>query len=165
MAQLRETAVAVLLVLVSVLVAVNHHNTPPTHTNLDLLQALRHVRDNTPKPTGKYIALGYNACVDIILDAGALLEAVGVTAPQGGVECETVGSKEELGSCFLYFFQAAKAAERAVVNEELYAELSRALRHVPHVALLGGNAALMAQVLVADFEFKGKCAVVCRGLG
>ena len=162
MGMLRELAIGVVFILISVLLAVNHdhldspnpRSTPP---NTHLLASLKSIRDGLPKPRDKYVTLGYNACVDIVLDAVSLLSAIGATAPQGsGEECESIATKEELASCFLHFFKAAKAAERAVVNEDLYMKLSRALDDVPHRASLGGNAALMGEVLVNDFGFKGK---------
>jgi ADP-dependent glucokinase len=123
-----------------------------------LLEGLRSQRDAaTPRRREARVVLGFNVCVDAVVDALGLLEALGLSPPQSESEWgdhAAVGSLAELRAVFALHLSRAAGGERAVTSAAAFGEIERALERVPHVSKLGGNAAIMAQVLAEDWGFE-----------
>lgn len=157
-----DPRLAIFLVIVSIIIAFKFDFSFTSGfsrgDSLQVFNGLKVIQAASTRPKDKFIALGYNACVDIVLDAVEFLEALGVQplGDEAGDVCSSIKNKAELGSCFQHFFATASGAERTIFNEQLMKEIAKAVEQVPHQALLGGTAALMGEVLANDFGFDGK---------
>jgi len=120
-------------------------------SNLELLNGLRRIRDSSSPRHDARVALGYNGCLDAIVDTLSLFKTAGIS-PSQSKDVSVISSIEDLASVLEFHF--GKAGERAVTVRETFDILEDALRRTPHRKALGGNAALMADVLVRDWGFK-----------
>jgi len=136
-----------------------------------LLEELRRKRDSglAPRSGAARVALGFNACLDTVVDALALLEACGLDREagdgdlrrsteviEGTFKVARIRSLADLDQVFLYHFQHSAAGERSVEDGQTFALLEQGLKEMSGKSktLLGGNAAIMAQVLAEDWGFK-----------
>ncbi|KAL4622795.1 ADP-dependent glucokinase isoform X1 [Arapaima gigas] len=93
------------------------------------------------------VAVGVNACVDVIVSGVGLLQALAVD-PGAGQDHEVLRSKEDLKEAFIHFMERGAAAERFYSNGEDFQRISRAAVEFPGAQLyVGGNAALIGQKL------------------
>lgn len=126
-----------------------------------VLAVLRERRDAgaQPRAAAAKVALGYNVCLDAVVDAVALLAACGVDPAAGSLAADvsSIDSLGELGAVFASHFSRAAAGERAVGDEGTFHALEAGLRHdslrKKKKLLLGGNAAIMAAILAEDWGF------------
>uniref|UniRef100_A0A8C8DRY4 ADP-dependent glucokinase n=1 Tax=Oryzias sinensis TaxID=183150 RepID=A0A8C8DRY4_9TELE len=91
------------------------------------------------------VAVGVNACVDVVVSGVGLLQALAVD-PVAGRDHEVLHSKEDLKEAFIHFMERGAAAERFFSDEEVFQQIARAAAEYPGAKLyVGGNAALMGQ--------------------
>ncbi|KNC56065.1 ADP-dependent glucokinase [Thecamonas trahens ATCC 50062] len=107
---------------------------------------------------GRGIALAYNSNLDLVVDAGRVFGPGGPAGEPaacdgfgGEAACEVLATPADVLCCFRLFAADGRAAERMVVDDELYAALvAHAAAADASVEHVGGNAALMA-VAAAGF--------------
>lgn len=93
------------------------------------------------------VAVGVNACVDVVVSGVGLLQALAVD-PGSGLDHEVLHSKEELKEAFVHFMGRGAAAERFFTDKEVFQRIARAAAEYPGAKLyVGGNAALIGQKL------------------
>ncbi|XP_067412081.1 ADP-dependent glucokinase isoform X2 [Emydura macquarii macquarii] len=100
------------------------------------------------------VAVGVNACVDVILSGVKLLQALGLD-PGDGKDHAVLNSKKDLKEAFIHFMQKGAAAERFFSDAETFDYVARAASEYPGAQLyVGGNAALIGQKLAANPDLK-----------
>ncbi|XP_056273396.1 ADP-dependent glucokinase isoform X2 [Pseudoliparis swirei] len=93
------------------------------------------------------VAVGVNACVDVVVSGVGLLQALAVD-PGAGLDHEVLHSKEHLKEAFIYYMERGAAAERFFSDPEAFQRIARAAAEYPGAKLyVGGNAALIGQKL------------------
>ncbi|KAG5273033.1 hypothetical protein AALO_G00146840 [Alosa alosa] len=98
-----------------------------------------------PTHQWKRIAVGVNACVDVVVSGVGLLEALTLD-PGRGFDHEVLQSKNDLMEAFLHFMERGAAAERFFTDKEVFLSIAQAAAEDPSAQLyVGGNAALMGQ--------------------
>ncbi|XP_063053832.1 ADP-dependent glucokinase isoform X2 [Engraulis encrasicolus] len=98
-----------------------------------------------PAHQWKKIAVGVNACVDVVVSGVRLLEDLAIE-PGTGVDHEVLESREGLMEAFLHFMERGAAAERFFTDREAFLTIAQAAAKDPDAQLyVGGNAALMGQ--------------------
>uniref|UniRef100_A0A1A8IRV2 ADP-dependent glucokinase n=2 Tax=Nothobranchius kuhntae TaxID=321403 RepID=A0A1A8IRV2_NOTKU len=91
------------------------------------------------------VAVGVNACVDVVVSGVGLLQALAVD-PGTGLDHEVLHSKEDLKETFIHFMERGAAAERFFSDSEVFQRIARAAAEYPGAKLyVGGNAALIGQ--------------------
>lgn len=130
-------------------------NTEVQHQVVELLRKLRKTRDRVePRNEDGKIAIGFNVCLDAVVDALELLQRTGVKPVKGAVS-PTISNLEDLGGVFTHHFERAAGGERSVDDRETFALLEEGLATCKsRRVLLGGNAAIMAEVLAKDWKFE-----------
>ncbi|XP_069758483.1 ADP-dependent glucokinase isoform X2 [Narcine bancroftii] len=95
------------------------------------------------------VAVGVNACVDVVVCGVGLLEALGLN-PGEQVDHDILQSTEDLRETFSYFMEKGVAAERFFADKELFQKIARAASQYPGAKhFVGGNAALIGQKLAS----------------
>ncbi|KAM9754442.1 ADP-dependent glucokinase isoform 2-T2 [Menidia menidia] len=93
------------------------------------------------------VAVGVNACVDVVVSGVGLLQALAVD-PGAGRDHEVLHSKDDLKEAFIHYMERGAAAERFFSDEETFQRIARAAAEYPGAKLyVGGNAALIGQKL------------------
>ncbi|XP_029524536.2 ADP-dependent glucokinase isoform X1 [Oncorhynchus nerka] len=93
------------------------------------------------------VAVGVNACVDVVVSGIGLLQALAVD-PGLGRDHEVLHSKEDLKEAFIHYMERGSAAERFFTDKEVFQRIARAAAEYPGAQLyVGGNAALIGQKL------------------
>ncbi|XP_070686251.1 ADP-dependent glucokinase [Pempheris klunzingeri] len=93
------------------------------------------------------VAVGVNACVDVVVTGVGLLQALAVD-PGSGLDHEVLHSKEDLREAFIHYMGRGAAAERFFSDKEVFQRIARAAAEYPGAKLyVGGNAALIGQKL------------------
>ncbi|XP_049577948.1 ADP-dependent glucokinase isoform X2 [Syngnathus scovelli] len=93
------------------------------------------------------VAVGVNACVDVVMSGVGLLQALALE-PGGGLDHEVLHSKEDLREAFVHYMERGAAAERFFSDKEVFRRIARAAAEYPGAKLyVGGNAALIGQKL------------------
>ncbi|XP_070829235.1 ADP-dependent glucokinase isoform X1 [Chaetodon trifascialis] len=93
------------------------------------------------------VAVGVNACVDVVVSGVGLLQALAVD-PGAGLNHEVLHSKEDLKEAFIHYMERGAAAERFFSDKEAFHRIARAAAEYPGAKLyVGGNAALIGQKL------------------
>ncbi|XP_037110790.1 ADP-dependent glucokinase isoform X2 [Syngnathus acus] len=93
------------------------------------------------------VAVGVNACVDVVVSGVGLLQALALE-PGGGLDHEVLHSKENLREAFVHYMERGAAAERFFSDKEVFRRIARAAAEYPGAKLyVGGNAALIGQKL------------------
>nr|XP_046250401.1 ADP-dependent glucokinase isoform X2 [Scatophagus argus] len=93
------------------------------------------------------VAVGVNACVDVVVSGVGLLQALAVD-PGTGMDHEVLHSKEDLREAFIHYMGRGAAAERFFSDKEVFQRIARAAAEYPSAKLyVGGNAALIGQKL------------------
>ncbi|XP_041794210.1 ADP-dependent glucokinase isoform X1 [Chelmon rostratus] len=101
------------------------------------------------QPTRQWgkVAVGVNACVDVVVSGVGLLQALAVD-PGTGLDHEVLHSKEDLKEAFIHYMGRGAAAERFFSDKEVFQRIARAAAEYPGAKLyVGGNAALIGQKL------------------
>ncbi|XP_058501282.1 ADP-dependent glucokinase isoform X1 [Solea solea] len=95
------------------------------------------------------VAVGVNACVDVVVSGVGLLQALAVD-PGTGLDHEVLHSKDDLKEAFIHYMGRGAAAERFFSNKEAFQWIARAAAEYPGAKLyVGGNAALIGQKLAS----------------
>ncbi|XP_051898668.1 ADP-dependent glucokinase isoform X2 [Pristis pectinata] len=93
------------------------------------------------------VAVGVNACVDVVVCGVGLLKALGLN-PGKQVDHDILQTKEDLRETFSYFMEKGVAAERFFADKELFQNVALAASKYPGAKhFVGGNAALIGQKL------------------
>ncbi|KAG8012304.1 ADP-dependent glucokinase [Nibea albiflora] len=101
------------------------------------------------------VAVGVNACVDVVVSGVGLLQALAVD-PGAGLDHEVLHSKEDLKEAFIHFMGRGAAAERFFSDKEVFQRIARSAAEYPGAKArltssthlyVGGNAALIGQKL------------------
>ncbi|XP_078388574.1 ADP-dependent glucokinase isoform X2 [Cetorhinus maximus] len=93
------------------------------------------------------VAVGVNACVDVVVCGIGLLEALALD-PGNKVDHDTLQSREDLKETFSYFMEKGVAAERFFTDKEVFQKIAQTASQFPGAKhFVGGNAALIGQKL------------------
>ncbi|XP_072528367.1 ADP-dependent glucokinase isoform X2 [Salminus brasiliensis] len=91
------------------------------------------------------VAVGVNACIDVVVSGVGLLQALAVD-PGSGRDHDVLRSKEDLKETFIHYMEKGAAAERFFSDSEVFQRIARAAAEYPGAQLyVGGNAALIGQ--------------------
>ncbi|XP_063305439.1 ADP-dependent glucokinase isoform X1 [Pelobates fuscus] len=113
------------------------------------------------KQWGK-VAIGVNACVDVVLSGVSLLQALGLS-PQSAGDHAVLNNLEELASTFMHYMQRGAAAERFYSDAVSFQHISSTASKNPAAQhFVGGNAALIAQRMAAH---PGMEVLLCGPIG
>ncbi|XP_044139295.1 ADP-dependent glucokinase isoform X1 [Bufo gargarizans] len=108
------------------------------------------------------VAVGVNACVDVVLSGVSLLQALGLH-PQSGGDHSVLTSQEELAATFLHYMQQGAAAERFYSDADSFQHISHTASQNPDAKhFVGGNAALIAQRLAGHPDME---VLLCGPVG
>lgn len=108
------------------------------------------------------VAVGVNACVDVVVSGVSLLQALGLN-PQSGGDHLVLSSQEELAATFLHYMQRGAAAERFYSDADSFKHISRTATQNPDAKhFVGGNAALIAQRLATHPDME---VLLCGPIG
>ncbi|XP_048812099.1 ADP-dependent glucokinase isoform X1 [Lagopus muta] len=100
------------------------------------------------------VAVGVNACVDVVLSGVKLLEALGLK-PGLGKNHDVLNSRQDLREAFTHFMEKGAAAERFFSDAESFHHIAQTASQHPGAQLyVGGNAALIGQKLAANPDLK-----------
>ncbi|XP_016358459.1 ADP-dependent glucokinase-like isoform X1 [Sinocyclocheilus anshuiensis] len=98
------------------------------------------------------VAVGVNACVDVVVSGVGLLQALALE-PGSGRDHEVLHTKEDLKEAFVHYMGKGAAAERFFSDKEVFQRIARAAAEYPGAQLfVGGNAALISQKLASNPE-------------
>uniref|UniRef100_A0A672UBW2 ADP dependent glucokinase n=1 Tax=Strigops habroptila TaxID=2489341 RepID=A0A672UBW2_STRHB len=81
------------------------------------------------------VAVGVNACVDVVLSGVKLLEALGVE-PRDGKNHAVLSSRRDLGEAFAHFMDKGAAAERFFSDAESFHHIARTASEHPGAQIL-----------------------------
>ncbi|XP_018108379.1 ADP-dependent glucokinase isoform X2 [Xenopus laevis] len=115
-----------------------------------------------PSKHWERVAVGVNACVDVVLSGIGLLQALALT-PQSSEDHMVLNTQEDLAETFLHYMQQGAAAERFYSDAKSFAHISRTASQDPRAQhFVGGNAALIAQRLAANPDME---VLLCGPVG
>ncbi|XP_060030263.1 ADP-dependent glucokinase isoform X5 [Erinaceus europaeus] len=115
-----------------------------------------------PARRWRRVAVGVNACVDVVLSGVKLLQALGLS-PGSGRDHSVLHSQAHLEEAFAHFMGKGAAAERFFSNQEAFRDIARVASEFPdaqHYA--GGNAALIGQKFAASSDLE---VLLCGPVG
>ncbi|CAI5441170.1 unnamed protein product [Caenorhabditis angaria] len=99
----------------------------------------------------KKAVIGFNCNVDLIVNGVKVVESLNTTCEEGKDQ-ETLENLGDLHQTFAHFFQRGAAAERYMSSEDQFNILVRESESSPRAHYhIGGNAALMADRIAANF--------------
>ncbi|KAM9312456.1 ADP-dependent glucokinase [Gastrophryne carolinensis] len=108
------------------------------------------------------VAVGVNACVDVVVSGVSLLKALGLN-PQLGGDHVVLNTKEELAETFQHYMQRGAAAERFYSDADSFQHISHTASQDPGAKhFIGGNAALIAQRLATQPDLE---VLLCGPVG
>ncbi|XP_015682539.1 ADP-dependent glucokinase [Protobothrops mucrosquamatus] len=108
------------------------------------------------------VAVGVNACVDVILSGAKLLQALGFRG-QGGKDHSVLRSAADLEEAFLHFMGKGAAAERFFSDADAFHRIAQMAASYPDAQLyVGGNAALIGQKIASHPDLK---VLLCGPIG
>ncbi|KAL2790796.1 ADP-dependent glucokinase isoform 7 precursor [Daubentonia madagascariensis] len=110
------------------------------------------------------VAVGVNACVDVVLSGVKLLQALGLS-PGNGKDHTVLHSRNDLEEAFIHFMGKGAAAERFFSDKETFHDIAQVASEFPEAQhYVGGNAALIGQKFAANADLKVFPAVTSLGL-
>ncbi|KAA8590301.1 hypothetical protein FQN60_014235 [Etheostoma spectabile] len=119
----------------------NFQSTSPSQNSVEqVISAAWETLITLPTRQWSKVAVGVNACVDVVVSGVGLLQALAVD-PGTGMDHEVLHSKEDLKEAFIHFMERGAAAERFFSDSEAFQRIARAAAEYP------GNAALIGQKL------------------
>lgn len=125
-------------------------NSEPVHPSLE--ETISRAWDALiTAPTRQWgrIAVGVNACIDVVVSGVSLLQALALD-PGRGSDHDILHSKEDLKEAFIHFMERGAAAERFFSDKEVFQRIARAAAEYPGAQVyVGGNAALIGQKLAS----------------
>ncbi|XP_073917611.1 ADP-dependent glucokinase isoform X5 [Castor canadensis] len=115
-----------------------------------------------PARRWRRVAVGVNACVDVVLSGVKLLQALGLS-PGNGRDHAILHSKNDLEEAFVHFMGKGAAAERFFSDKESFHDIVHAASEFPDAQhYVGGNAALIGQKFAANSDLK---VLLCGPVG
>ncbi|XP_006013662.1 ADP-dependent glucokinase isoform X1 [Latimeria chalumnae] len=115
-----------------------------------------------PARQWRRVAVGVNACVDVVLSGVGLLQALALE-PGRGEDHEVLHSKEDLKETFVHFMEKGAAAERFFSKKDLFHQIARAASEYPGAQhYVGGNAALIGLKLARNLNLT---VLLCGPIG
>ncbi|XP_029290649.1 ADP-dependent glucokinase isoform X2 [Cottoperca gobio] len=126
----------------------NFQTSPQSQKSLEqVISAAWETLITLPTRQWSKVAVGVNACVDVVVTGVGLLQALAVD-PGTGLNHEVLHSKEDLREAFIHYMERGAAAERFFSDSEVFQRIARAAAEYPGAKLyVGGNAALISQKL------------------
>ncbi|XP_019934869.1 ADP-dependent glucokinase isoform X1 [Paralichthys olivaceus] len=123
------------------------HNLSSQKSGEQVISAAWEALITLPTRQWSKVAVGVNACVDVVVSGVGLLQALAVD-PGTGLDHEVLHSKEDLREAFIHYMEHGAAAERFFSDKEVFQMIARAAAEYPGAKLyVGGNAALISQKL------------------
>lgn len=116
------------------------------------------------QPAGRWrrVAVGVNACVDVVISGVKLLQALGLS-PGSGRDHAVLHSRSDLEEAFVHFMGKGAAAERFFSDKETFHDIAQAASAFPGAQhYVGGNAALIGQKFAANPDLK---VLLCGPIG
>ncbi|XP_075064431.1 ADP-dependent glucokinase isoform X2 [Mixophyes fleayi] len=108
------------------------------------------------------VAVGVNACVDVVVSGVSLLQALGLH-PNAGGDHPVLNTQEELAATFLHYMQRGAAAERFYSDADSFQHISQTASQDPGAKhFVGGNAALIAKRLATHSDVE---VLLCGPVG
>ncbi|XP_054419924.1 ADP-dependent glucokinase isoform X1 [Pteronotus mesoamericanus] len=108
------------------------------------------------------VAVGVNACVDVVLSGVKLLQALGLN-PGDGKDHSILHSRNDLEDAFTHFMGKGAAAERFFSDKETFHDIAQVASEFPGAQhYVGGNAALIGQKFAANSDLK---VLLCGPVG
>ncbi|XP_053128197.1 ADP-dependent glucokinase isoform X2 [Hemicordylus capensis] len=108
------------------------------------------------------VAVGVNACVDVVLSGVKLLQALGLDAGDGQ-DHSVLRTKTDLKEAFIHFMGKGAAAERFFSDAESFHQIAQTASEYPTAQLyVGGNAALIGQKIAMNPDLK---VLLCGPIG
>ncbi|XP_048337697.1 ADP-dependent glucokinase isoform X2 [Sphaerodactylus townsendi] len=116
------------------------------------------------QPTKQWskVAVGVNACVDVVLSGVRLLQALGLDSGEGR-DHSVLHSTTDLKEAFAHFMGKGAAAERFFSDAQSFHHVARTALEYPEAQLyMGGNAALIGQKIAMNPDLK---VLLCGPIG
>ncbi|KAM6426007.1 ADP-dependent glucokinase isoform 2-T6 [Liasis olivaceus] len=108
------------------------------------------------------VAVGVNACVDVVLSGVKLLQALGFHG-EVGKDHSVLHSAADLEEAFVHFMQKGAAAERFFSDADAFHHIAETASDYPGAQLyVGGNAALIGQKIASHPDLK---VLLCGPIG
>ncbi|XP_007432886.1 ADP-dependent glucokinase isoform X2 [Python bivittatus] len=108
------------------------------------------------------VAVGVNACVDVVLSGVKLLQALGFHG-EVGKDHSVLHSAADLEEAFVHFMRKGAAAERFFSDADAFHHIAETASDYPGAQLyVGGNAALIGQKIASHPELK---VLLCGPIG
>ncbi|XP_023568394.1 ADP-dependent glucokinase isoform X1 [Octodon degus] len=115
-----------------------------------------------PARRWRRVAVGVNACVDVVLSGVKLLQALGLS-PRSGRDHAVLRSRNDLEEAFVHFMGQGAAAERFFSDGETFHDIAHVASEFPGAQhYVGGNAALIGQKFAANSDLK---VLLCGPIG
>ncbi|XP_054581068.1 ADP-dependent glucokinase isoform X4 [Eptesicus fuscus] len=115
-----------------------------------------------PARRWRRVAVGVNACVDVVLSGVKLLQALGLN-PGDGKDHSILHSRNDLKEAFTHFMGKGAAAERFFSDKETFHDVAQVASKFPGAQhYVGGNAALIGQKFAANSDLK---VLLCGPVG
>nr|KAF6391175.1 ADP dependent glucokinase [Pipistrellus kuhlii] len=115
-----------------------------------------------PAQRWRRVAVGVNACVDVVLSGVKLLQALGLN-PGDGKDHSILHSRNDLKEAFTHFMGKGAAAERFFSDKETFHDVAQVASKFPGAQhYVGGNAALIGQKFAANSDLK---VLLCGPVG
>ncbi|GAB1294299.1 ADP-dependent glucokinase [Apodemus speciosus] len=115
-----------------------------------------------PARRWRRVAVGVNACVDVVISGVKLLQALGLS-PGIGKDHAVLHKTSDLGEAFVHFMGKGAAAERFFSDKETFHDIAQAASEFPGAQhYVGGNAALIGQRFAANTDLK---VLLCGPIG
>ncbi|XP_023377594.1 ADP-dependent glucokinase isoform X1 [Pteropus alecto] len=115
-----------------------------------------------PARRWRRVAVGVNACVDVVLSGVKLLQALGLN-PGNGEDHSILHSRNDLKEAFIHFMGKGAAAERFFSDEDTFHDIAQTASAFPGAQhYVGGNAALIGQKFAANSDLK---VLLCGPVG
>ncbi|XP_037358785.1 ADP-dependent glucokinase isoform X1 [Talpa occidentalis] len=115
-----------------------------------------------PARRWRRVAVGVNACVDVVLSGVKLLQALGLS-PGNGKDHTVLHSKTHLEETFIHFMGKGAAAERFFSDKEAFHDIAQVASEFPGAQhYVGGNAALIGQKFATNPDLK---VLLCGPVG
>ena len=132
------------------------YDPPAQFTKKELLRSLNGAASAVAPRGDLNFALGFNANVDVVVSAIALLRECGIEEASESVDHETLRSASDLSGVFRHFLATGSAGERGFhladpSAADAFAKIERCVRNIPGQTRVGGNAAIMAVALFEKF--------------
>ncbi|XP_052618396.1 ADP-dependent glucokinase isoform X4 [Peromyscus californicus insignis] len=107
-----------------------------------------------PARRWRRVAVGVNACVDVVISGVKLLQALGLS-PGSGRDHAVLHSRSDLEEAFVYFMGKGAAAERFFSDKEAFYAIAQTASEFPGAQhYVGGNAALIGQRFATNTDLK-----------